>query len=311
MDFRSTFFDETGRIRSGWRFAIFCVGFVCVAVIVGGLVGAALRVLGLRLYVLEETLVGQAATVMIPPLTGALSVGWLCGRYLEGLPFRAIGAWFTKGWLRNLICGIFFGAATLSLAVLIAFAFGGLRFEFNTIDVAALTRSLGVSFFIFALGAAWEEALFRGYILQTFARSGLAALAIILTSVFFGAIHANNPNVGKLAVINTMLAGIWFGVAYLKTRDLWFVWGMHLMWNWMQGAFFGIEVSGITNLVSAPLLREIDGGPAWLTGESYGVEGGVVTTIALIVSSVVIYFLPGLKPDDEMLALTSHQKLNR
>jgi len=71
---------------------------------------------------------------------------------------------------------------------------------------------------------------------------------------------------------------------------------MHLMWNWMQGAFFGIEVSGMTSLVSVPLLSEVDHGPSWLTGETYGVEGGIVTTIAITVSTLVICFLPGLKP---------------
>ena len=78
----------------------------------------------------------------------------------------------------------------------------------------------------------------------------------------------------------------------------------------MQGAVFGIEVSGITSLVSTPLLREIDSGPSWLTGETYGVEGGIVTTIAIIVSTVVIYYLPILKPSEEMLALTSGQPRN-
>ncbi len=307
MDIRPTFFDRTGRIRSGWRFAIFCVGFVCVVVAIGSVAGALLSLLDRPAI---ESWAGALATALTA-LTGALLIGWLCGKYLEGLPFRALGASFTDGWLRNLISGILFGAGTLSLAVLIAFSFGGLRFEFNSIDSAALGRSLGISFLIFALGAAWEEALFRGYILQTFARSGLGGLAIVLTAVFFGAIHANNPNVSTLAVINTMLAGVWFGLAYLKTRDLWFVWGMHLMWNWMQGAFFGIEVSGITNLVSAPLLREIDGGPVWLTGETYGVEGGIVTTIALIVSMIVIYFLLGLKPGEETEKLTTDQNKER
>ena len=307
MDIRSAFLDETGRIHSGWRFAIFCLGFICVVMVVGGLASAVLSLLGPAFIEGGGGLLATALTA----LTGALLVGWLCGKYLEGLPFRALGAWFTKGWLRNLIVGILFGAGTLTIAVLIAYAAGGLRFEFNNIDSSVLTRSLIVSFLIFALGAAWEEALFRGYILQTFARSGLAALAIVLTSVFFGAIHASNPNVSKLAVINTMLGGVWFGIAYLKTRDLWFVWGMHLMWNWMQGAFFGIEVSGITNLVSAPLLREIDGGPLWLTGEAYGVEGGIVTTIVLIVSTVVIYFMPNLKPSEEMLILSGSQNRER
>jgi len=57
----------------------------------------------------------------------------------------------------------------------------------------------------------------------------------------------------------------------------------------------------MTNLVSTPLLREIDAGPSWLTGETYGVEAGVVTTIALIVSTVAIYYLPFLKPSEERI----------
>ena len=64
------------------------------------------------------------------------------------------------------------------------------------------------------------------------------------------------------------------------------------MWNWMQGSFFGIEVSGLTDITKNPLLREIDTGPTWLTGTTYGIEGGIVCTIALIVSILVIQFLP-------------------
>lgn len=289
MDIRTLLFDRAGRLRSGWRFLIFCGVFIVAALLIGGAGFVMLSGLGSPLDI-ENPVFFIANGVLL--LIAALLAGWLCGKYLEGLPFRALGASFTDGWLRHLIDGILFGAATLTLAVLIAAAGGGLQFETRDIETATLIRSLAVSLIIFAAGAAWEEALFRGYILQTFARSGLAALAIGLTSVLFGAIHADNENVSTLAVINTMLAGIWFGVAYLKTRDLWFVWGMHLMWNWMQGAFFGIEVSGTTHLVSSPLLREIDGGPSWLTGETYGVEGGIVATIAIIVSTIVIYFMP-------------------
>ncbi|MEP6704015.1 MAG: type II CAAX endopeptidase family protein [Acidobacteriota bacterium] len=303
----SILFDEKARLRSGWRAAIFFVGFIGLVLVLGG-IGTAL------FFGAEGSGVGTFGFLIVNAVLGlvpALFVGWLCGKYLEGLPFRALGAWFTSGWLRNLVIGILFGAGTLSLAVLIAFAFGGLRFEFSGVDSAGLARSLGISLLVFGAGAAWEEALFRGYILQTFARSGLAAMAIALTAVFFGAIHARNPSADVISILNTMLAGVWFGIAYLKTRDLWFVWGMHLMWNWMQGAFFGIEVSGLTNLVSAPLLKEIDTGPAWLTGETYGVEGGIVTTIAMIVSMLIIYFLPGLGPSDETVRLTTGQDRER
>jgi membrane protease YdiL (CAAX protease family) len=255
---------------------------------------------GLSVPILESTGVptatGTGGDILINCLVAlfpALLLGWLWGRLLEGLPFRALGVSFTNGWFRNLVLGGIIGGVTLSLAVLIAFAFGGLRFTPNNVDFSGLLKSLAIAFVVFAAGAAWEEALFRGYLLQTFTRSGLAWFGIALTSLFFGTIHLQNPNADVISTINTVLAGVWFGIAYLKTRDLWFVWGLHLMWNWMQGAFFGIEVSGITDLVSVPLLKEIDSGPTWLTGSTYGVEGGIVTTIAILVSMVVIYFCLG------------------
>ena len=186
------------------------------------------------------------------------------------------------------------GATTLCLAVLIAYLFGGEKFELNLADGdGAIVWSLVVSLGVFALGAAWEEAFFRGYILQTFDRSGLAWLAITLTSFIFGVGHFGNPNATVISTANTVLAGGWFSLAYLKTRDLWLVWGMHLMWNWMQGSIFGIEVSGLTEITTTPLLKEIDTGPTWLTGATYGIEGGIACSIALIVSIVVIHYLPG------------------
>ena len=192
--------------------------------------------------------------------------------------------------------------------MLAGIAFGGLKFELNSAEINAVITSLLASFLIFGIASAFEEALFRGYILQTFARSGLAWLAILLTSVFFGAVHLGNPNANLISTANTILAGVWFSVAYLKTRDLWFVWGLHLMWNWMQGAFFGIEVSGLTGITATPFLKEADFGPSWLTGQTYGLEGGVICTIAIVISIAAIHFLPILEPDEELLAMTAGSK---
>jgi energy-coupling factor transporter transmembrane protein EcfT len=145
--------------------------------------------------------------------------------------------------------------------------------------------------------------------LQTFARAKLAWLAIALTSLFFASAHLNNPNADYISILNTILAGIWFGVAYLKTRNLWFVFGLHLMWNWAQGAFLGLPVSGITELTTAPLFRVSELGIKQITGGDYGIEGGIAATIAIIVSTLIIWFLPFLKPTEEMLALTSKESV--
>src|SRR5215203_1783596 len=141
----SLFLDEKARLRSGWRTAIFLVGFVGLVLVFGG-IGAAL------LLGNENSGVGTFGFLLVNALLGvvpALLVGWLCGRYLEGLPFRALGAWFTGGWLRNLVVGSLSGAGTLSLAVLIAFVFDGLRFEVNSPNAADLASSLAISLLVF------------------------------------------------------------------------------------------------------------------------------------------------------------------
>ncbi len=298
----TVWFDESNKLRSGWRAGIFLFAFTFVLVLFEIGSDFVLRASGVeRSQKSNIYMVVNAFASLIP----ALLVGWLCGKLFENLPFRSLGAAFTKGWLRHFLLGILIGAVTLSFAVFFAFIAGGERFELNLDKgTSTVSYSLGVSFVVFAAKSAFEEALFRGYVLQTFARSNLAWLAILLTSVFFGAVHLGNPNASIISTANTILAGIWFSIAYLKTRDLWFVWGLHLMWNWMQGSFFGIEVSGLTDITTNPFLKEIDTGPTWLTGTIYGIEGGLACTFALVVSTAIIYYLPSLKLTDEMLSLS-------
>ena len=304
----SIFYNSSGILRSGWRFAIFLFAFAFSAMVLGAVGQMALA--GLRIAPEPGTglyMIVNAALSLVP----ALAIGWLCAKYLEHLPFRSLGASFTNGWLKHLVYGLLLGALTLILAVLLAYGIGGLRFQLNTTGPSSIAVSMIVSFAIFSLAAAFEEILFRGYILQTFARAGLAWLAILLTASFFGIVHMGNPNAGVISTLNTFLAGIWFGLAYMKTRDLWFVWGLHLMWNWMQASVFGIEVSGITSIANAPLLVELDHGPSWLTGEAYGVEGGIVCTIAIAASILAIQFYQGVRADPEMLAMTGGDGLSK
>ncbi len=299
----SFLFNIDGRVRSGWRAAIFLISWVFAYTILEiGLENAMSR---FNIEAASNSLAMLTVRSFLS-LVPALMLGWMYGKLFEGLPFRAIGAAFTKGWARHWMIGAAVGAITLAAAVLIAFVLGGLRFQ-PDVDKndQQIISSLILSFLVFAVASAFEEVFFRGYLLQTFARAGLAWMAIILTSVFFGALHLKNPNASAISTINTVIAGIWFSVAYLKTRDLWLVWGMHLMWNWMQGSFFGIEVSGLKFLSTSPLLQEIDSGPVWLTGGDYGIEGSIGCTVALVISTVLIHYVPNLKPDPEMLALTT------
>ena len=306
MQIGEIFFNRFGRLRSGWRFAVFLFLFTFFGVLSGGIIELLFKKSGVDFEINTVNFILLNSTVSF---ITALLIGWLCGKYLENLPFRALGLWFTKNWLKDFGLGLFLGAVSLCIAAFIAFIFGGLSFQFNQADgQSAILQTLAFSLLVFIIGAASEEILFRGYIFQTFARANLGWLSIALTSLFFALGHLGNSNATYISTINTALAGVWFGIAYLKTRTLWFVFGLHLTWNWFQGAIFGIEVSGIKSITAAPLFQEIDKGPIWLTGENYGVEGGVACTFALIISILLIWFLPVLKPTEEMLALTSGEK---
>jgi uncharacterized protein len=303
MNLSAIFFGDDNTIRSGWRAAIFVVLFV--------LLGQAAATVAYILLTGFGTPSGPGSPAALAVngaalLTAALMAGWLCAKLLERLPFRSLGAAFTDGWLRNFLVGMLVGACAFALAALIGVAGGGLSFRWNTeASGSAIGTTLIVSFIVFTAAAAFEEALLRGYLLQTFLRSGLGLFAVFFTSVVFAMLHNTNPNATWLSWINTFLAGIWMAVAYLKTRDLWMPLGVHLGWNWAQGPIFGVEVSGLAELAPAPLMRETDLGPTWLTGGDYGIEGGIACTLALIVAIAAVHFFPGVSSDPELIAMTS------
>lgn len=307
MNISEIFINKYERLRSGWRFTVFLLALFLLSGFLGGIFGAILYYLPIGFA--PTSLLGFLIPQLIL-LTLTIFIGWLCGKYLEGLPFRALGAWFTKNWLKDFGLGLLFGAASIGSAALITVIFGATTFQLNaSAGSSAILLTLAVSFIVFTFGAAAEEAFFRGYILQTFSRANLVLFAIFLTSLLFAVTHTSNPSANYLSFVNTALAGLWFGAAYLKTRTLWFAFGLHLAWNWVQGAILGISVSGINEITVAPLLQPTNIGSAVLTGGDYGIEGGFACTIALIFSTILIWFTPFLTPTKEMLKLTSRENL--
>ena len=306
MENNSIFHYESGRIKSGWRFSFFLIAFIFLSAFLVLITFETLA--NLPIGFSENSLLRMIAQFTITTFA-AVSLGWLFGRFFEDLPFRALGASLTKNWLKDLVFGLIIGAISIAIAALVAFAFGGMRFEINrSSGSTAILLTLGITLIIFVAGAIAEETLFRGYLLQTMTRARLAWLGVLLTSVLFASGHIGNPSANILSWMNTFLAGIWLAAAYLKTRNLWFPFGIHLTWNWVQGAFFGVTVSGLSELASAPVLVVSEKGNAFVSGGDYGIEGGIACTIALIVSTALIWFTPILKPTEEMLILTNQEK---
>lgn len=309
MEARKLFINSVGRLRSGWRLAVFVLAYIGILFLItsavrGGYVAALYFAPGVRFGFYAQDVVYRLII-----LTASLGAGYVCARFLEGLPWRSLGLSLHTGWFRDLLIGSLIGIASLAFAAAIAAAGGGLRFTFSTAGLfPQVAKTLVLSGGLFIIAALAEEALFRGYPLQTLARARLAVFGVLLTSVPFAAIHLQNPNVAQgFTFVNTALAGVWLAVAYLRTRSLWFPLGVHWAWNWALGSLFGLPVSGITRLAPHPLLQGTDLGPAWLTGGSYGIEGGLACTVTLVVSTIFIWRTRLVSATEEMSRLSSQE----
>ena len=309
MDIQQVFINPTGRLRSGWRLLVFLLLFVAMLFLIG--TGARI-VYAIALQVVPNPRLGSYLENILFRLTflaAALVAAFICTRWLEGLPWRAIGLSLHEGWLRDFIVGSAIGIASLALATGIATAGRGLSFRtFGPGEFFQVGKTLVFSAVLFVVAALAEEALFRGYPLQTMSRAGLAGLGVLITSLAFAGIHVRNPNFKEgIPLLNLVVAGVWFGVAYLRTRSLWFPLGIHWAWNWALGSLFGLPVSGITSIAPHPLLHGTDLGPAWLTGGTFGIEGGIACTAALLVSTIFIWRTKLVSATEEMKRLTSQE----
>ena len=299
------FFNHVGRLRSGWRLLIFALPFwflTIVLVIAVRLLYQLVTSWGVEIpyqqYVFELIFRGGL-------LVFALGFGYLCARKLEALPWRSLGLTFHKGWFKDLAIG--FGIGFGALAVAVAIASKGLKFSFSDDGLRSVIVSLIGSSALLFVAALAEEAIFRGYGLQTLSRAKLAWLGVLLTSVPFGIVHLDNPNVVPgVTFANTVIAGVWMSVAYLRTRSLWFPLGIHWSWNWALGCFFGLPISGL-KIVSHPLLEATDSGPKWLTGGTYGLEGGVAAMIPLVIVTLFVWRTSIVSATPELMKMTSEE----
>jgi membrane protease YdiL (CAAX protease family) len=301
---RRIFINNFGRLRSGWRLVLFVGAFIAISLLI---------VTVLRVVLVFVGLDGPSATSQFISdlvyrmglLAAALGAGYLCARFLEGLPWRSLGLTFHSGWLRDLVFG--FGIGFASLVVAVAIASRSFNFTIGATEWSGIVRSMIASGALLFGAALAEEAMFRGYALQTLSRAKLVWLGVLLTSVPFALVHLKNPNVVRgLTFANTAIAGIWLAAAYLRTRSLWLPLGVHWSWNWALGWFFGLPISGM-KLVSNPLIETVDKGPKWLTGGSYGIEGGVACTIALVLCTVFLWKTPRLSAIPELKQMTSEE----
>lgn len=211
-----------------------------------------------------------------------LLASWVMTRFVNHKPLGAIGLWFHRRAAREFGMGCFLGLLMMSGIFLIQYGLGYLSFVPLGLSVGEAAGRIGTSAIFFLLAAAGEELLFRGYFFQTLMQAITFLPAAVAMSLLFGVSHLANPHATLFAAVNVALAGLWLSFAYLKTRSLWLPIGLHVSWNFCQTTLFAFPTSGEAFLGRRIFVTAVSG-PEWITGGSFGPEGGALTTLALIV----------------------------
>jgi len=206
-------------------------------------------------------------------------------RIYERGQLSALGLGWGHTSSREFLLGVGSGAAGACLVLLLPVAAGAASFE-KVPASEHIWASLAFVSLVLLFGAFGEEMLFHGYAFQLLIRRLGAFATILPAAVIFGLAHIGNPGSNLLGIGNTILWGVLFGYAYLRTSALWLPIGLHFGWN-VALTLFGENLSGFTMGVTGYTLHW-KAGTVW-SGGDYGPEGSLLTTAIVIVLFLVLH----------------------
>ena len=309
--------NRKNELRSGWRVLAFIVLSYLSMLVIGSSIasiGSFVPSLG-RLLIQSADSEGASPDAVAAfliregiPLVAVLFATAVCARALEHRSFASVGFKRHRGFIRDFGLGSLGGTASIGVGILIEVTAGAVEFSRSGRGAWELVQSFMLLFPMFLIAAAFEELFFRGFAFQALVYDAGPALAIAITSAGFGLLHLANPNASFLSTVNTILAGIWLSLAYLKTRSLWLPTGLHCAWNLAMVFLFGLPVSGLSGFTRIGMLYGTGKQPPWISGGGYGPEGGIAATVAIVIAILIVWKSPLFSATDEMIEAIKHGK---
>jgi membrane protease YdiL (CAAX protease family) len=268
------------RLRSGWRVAYYVVLFFGVY-FVAGLLSAPFS-LALDPSPRIELLISSVLLAM-----GLTLITWLARERIDQRSFLSLGLERSASAGKELGFGLALGGVLMGMIFVVQWAAGwlvieGTAFENGAGAVASIVFPLLI---LFILVGYYEELVFRGYVLQNLSEGAGIIWGLVISSILFGGLHLINPNPTWFSLAGITGAGLLMAYGWIATKRLWLPIGLHIAWNFFEGAVFGFPVSGIA---LEGLLRIRDTGPAWITGAEFGPEGGLIVLPAMALGAAAI-----------------------
>ena len=250
----------------------------------------------LAIRIRNNFLLGELTSPLIALGATLLSM-FLAARYLDRRLFRDFGFHRGSGWWRDFFVGLGLGAMLMALIFLVEMSLGWLRITgfLTARDGNPFWLGIAVDLITFISVGIYEEMLMRGYILHNLAEGfnlrrikpvTAVILATLVSSVIFSVLHLVNPGANLMSFINIFLAGVFLSVGFILTGELALPIGLHIAWNFFQGAVFGFPVSGVAGVNPLISIEQVNNG--WMTGGYFGPEAGGIGILAMLLGTILI-----------------------
>ncbi|USR80057.1 CPBP family intramembrane glutamic endopeptidase [Arcanobacterium pinnipediorum] len=230
----------------------------------------------------EQLVSIHAMLAMIANVVVTLGLFMLVGR------LKLVDLGFTRrAAVSKSFIGLFAGFGAMTVVALIVYLLGGVTIDYNFNAQSALALSIGVIFFIFQ--GTFEEIVYRGYLMPHFAKYRGIIFSIITSSMLFTLLHALNPGIKPLPILNLFLASVVFSLMYYAWGNMWLIGFAHGIWNFSQGLIYGSMVSGLT-LTNSAFVSTPVAGKELVSGGAFGFEGSIFTSLlGLIIITLLIF----------------------
>jgi len=286
--------NKYGEIRSGWvlllSFTLFVIVQMAASFIIHLVLSSAIHHdEEPGSYFINPFVEALNANFFFDSLSYVLMIGslFVLFRLIYKRPIRQMGFYADK-WNFQFLFGSIFGVILFTVNVLILL-FTGTAYISDVNAAGVLQSSFWTGMIFFILAGLSEEQLARGFMMTAMKTTRNKWVIILVPTVLFTLLHSLNPGLSIFSVVNLLLAGILFAYLFIKTGRLWASIGFHFSWNFVQGFIFGIPVSGVFVPDSA-LISTVLTGPVWLTGGVFGIEGGAVCTLVLLLGLLFVHF---------------------
>lgn len=134
---------------------------------------------------------------------------------------------------------------------------------------------LGLFLLGFLVQGGLEEWIVRGYVYRALKERWSPWVSALASSILFSLLHALNPDVSWIALVNIVLAGLLLAALVERSGSLWSATLAHGVWNFAVACLLSVPVSGLRTF---HLLDLSVAGPEPVTGGGFGPEGSLVLT---------------------------------